>query len=393
MIDIKTFMLVLAIGNIAFAMLLAGFARSSTVTPGMRLWQWAKLVQGFAHLLGWLRPDWPLMWLAMAANSTLIAGVMLEAAAYCAFMNFRRWRQILIPACLLALVVYNVARLSEAAPATLGVIMSLIIGLLSGTMALVLLNPKSQPSVLQRIIGANNLVFCCAMVLRACSGVWGGELTVFSTGAVQTFTYVTGYALMIVNGFGFLLLCKEADDRKMAQFATVDSLTGVVNRRAFFELSASARMLASRQRHPLSLMMLDLDHFKSLNDRFGHAAGDAALCVFAAAAQGALREPDILARLGGEEFAVTLPGTDLAGAIQAAERVRRAVSEALLPASCGDFALRVSIGVVLVDPDEDINAALARADRALYAAKSAGRDRVMVGDPLRGRTAKDRAYA
>lgn len=392
MIDIKTFMLVLAIGNIAFAMLLAGYARSATVTPGMRLWQWAKVVQGCAHLLGWLRPDWPLMWLAMAANSTLIIGVMLEAGAYCAFMNFRRWRRILLPACVLALVAYNAARLAQAPPSMLAVIMSLIIGILSGAMALVLLHPRNQPTVLQRIIGANNLVFCLAMALRAWSGFWEGELTVFSTGAVQTFSYVTGYALMIVNGFGFLLVCKEADDRKLAQLATIDSLTGVANRRAFFDLSAGARMLASRQRHPLSLLMLDLDHFKSVNDRFGHAAGDAALCVFALAAQGALREPDILARLGGEEFAVTLPGTDLAGAIQAAERVRRAVSEAVLPEGCGDFTL--TVGVVLVDADEDINAALARADRALYAAKNAGRNRVMVGDPLRGRHgAKDRVYA
>ena len=394
MIDIKTFMLVLAIGNIAFAMLLAGYARSATVTPGMRLWQWAKLVQGCAHLLGWLRPDWPLAWLAMAANSALIIGVMLEAAAYCAFMGFRHWPRLLLPACALALAAYNVARLADAPPAMLAVIMSLIIGLLSGTMALVLLNPGKRPSILQRIIGVNNLVFCLAMALRAWSGVWGAELTVFSPGAAQTFTFVTGYALMIVNGFGFLLLCKEADDRQLAQLATVDSLTGVANRRAFFDLSASARVLASRQRHPLSLLMLDLDNFKSLNDRFGHAAGDAALCVFAQAAQGVLRDPDILARLGGEEFAVTLPATDLAGAIQAAERVRSAVCEAALPSGCGDFQLTVSIGVVLVDVDEDINAALARADRALYAAKNAGRNRVVVGDPLLVRcVATDRACA
>ena len=88
--------------------------------------------------------------------------------------------------------------------------------------------------------------------------------------------------LLIVNGFGFLLLCKEKDDREMALLATTDSLTGLVNRRAFFERTDAARMLAARLRKPISLMMLDIDHFKSLNDRFGHACGDEALCVFAA---------------------------------------------------------------------------------------------------------------
>ncbi len=383
MIDIKTFMLVLAIGNIAFALLIAGYARASAPNPALQLWQWAKLVQGTAHLLGWLRPDWPLMWLVVVANSTLIVGMMLEAAAYCSFMSFRHWRKILYPATLLALVAYNGARFGGASPVVMAVLMSLIIGSLSGTMGLLLLNARDGASALQRIIGINNLLFFAAMVMRAWSGIAGDTLAVVSPGAVQSFTYVIGYALMIVNGFGFLLLCKAADDRKMALLATIDSLTGVANRRAFFERSAGARMLASRQRHPISLMMLNLDHFKALNDRFGHAAGDRALILFAAAAQEALREPDILARLGGEEFAVTLPGTDLAGAIRAAERIRQA-ARSVAVAGCGDdFLLTVSIGVVLVERDEDINGALARADRALYAAKHGGRDRVIVGDPLR----------
>ena len=105
--------------------------------------------------------------------------------------------------------------------------------------------------------------------------------------------------------------------------------------------------------------------------------------MFSAAALGALRDPDIMGRLGGEEFAVALPGTDLAGAVQAAERVRLAVAAAGLPQCEAGYAMSVSIGVVAIDPDEHINAALARADHALYVAKSAGRDRVEVGQPMR----------
>ena len=385
MIDIKTFMLVLAIGNIAFAMLIAGYMRSGPVMPAMKMWQWAKLVQGCAHLLGWLRPDWPSQWLSVAANSTLILGVMLEAAAYCTFFGFARWQRFMYAASALALLVYNGAHFYGVSPTARAVVMSVIIAAFSGAMSVALLRPRKGGSPLQRIIGINNLVFFCAMCMRAYSGAALGELTVFSTGAVQTFTYLTGYILMIVNGFGFLLLCKEKDDRKMELLATIDSLTGLVNRRAFFELTAGARGLASRQRHPIALMMLDLDHFKAINDRFGHAVGDQALCVFAQAALDALREPDILGRLGGEEFAVALPGTDLAGAVQAAERVRVAVKAARVPDCDADYVFTVSIGVVLIHPDEHINAALARADHALYVAKSSGRDRVAIGDPMRVR--------
>jgi diguanylate cyclase (GGDEF)-like protein len=382
-IDIKTFMLVLAIGNVCFAMLIAGYARSGPVNPALQMWQWAKLVQGAAHLLAWLRPEWPQVWLAVAASSTLIVGVVLEAAAYCGFFGFRRWKRLLYPGMAIALLAFNAVRFSGASPITLAVLMSLIIAALSGAMSAALLWPRSGSTVLQRIIGVNNLVFCLAMVLRAWVGMAGAELSFFSYAAVQTFSYMTGYALLIVNGFGFLLLCKEKDDSQMALLATTDSLTGLVNRRAFFERVDGARMLASRQGHPISLMMLDLDHFKRINDRYGHAAGDDALRVFASAAQQVLREPDIMGRLGGEEFAVALPGTDLAGAVQAAERLRHAVGASLLPLCDVDYTMSVSIGVVALDPDEHINAALARADHALYVAKSAGRNRVEVGQPLR----------
>ena len=349
----------------------------------MQMWKWAKLVQGCAHLLGWLRPDWPDPYLAVAANSMLIAGVVLEAAAYCTFFGFARWQRVVYPAALLALLLYNGFHYFDAPPAMRAFVMSAIIAGFSGTMAVALLRPRKGNSMLQLIIGINNMIFFGAMALRAYTGFGHSALTVFSTGAVQSFTYLTAYLLMIVNGFGFLLLCKEKDDRKMEQLATIDSLTGLVNRRAFFERTASARGLASRQRHPIALLMLDIDHFKSINDMYGHAAGDEALCVFAQAALGVLRDPDILGRLGGEEFAVTLPGTDLTGAVQAAERVRAAVKAAHVPSCHPDHVFSVSIGVVLIDAHEHINAALARADRALYAAKSTGRDRVAIGEPMR----------
>jgi diguanylate cyclase (GGDEF)-like protein len=235
-------------------------------------------------------------------------------------------------------------------------------------------------SALQRLIGWNDLLFFVVIGVRTWTAAVDGGIGVFSSSAVHTLTYVTGFVVLVVNGFGFLLLCKERDDRRLEELATRDGLTGLLNRRAFFERTELARTLSARLHKPLALMMLDIDHFKRLNDRFGHAAGDEALCVFARTVGAGLRDHDIVARLGGEEFALVMPGTSLSGAVQAAERVRAAVAAAPVLADGQPYALTVSIGVVLVAEREQLNGALARADQALYAAKSGGRNRVACGE-------------
>jgi diguanylate cyclase (GGDEF)-like protein len=380
-IDIRTFMLVLAIGNIGFAMLMAGYARSAVVTPAMRVWAWAKLILGCSHLIGWLRPDLPFQGLIAVGNTAMIAGTALELAAYCIFFGIAGWKRVLYPCTALALLIFHSARISGASDNQRMVLMSVILALFTGAMAWMLLRPGKGHSLLRRLIGINDLIFFLVISLRGYSGMVQSHMTVLTPGIVSNMTFIVGFILMIVNSFGFLLLCKEEDDRKMALLATTDSLTGLLNRRAFFERTESARLLATRLRSPIALMMIDIDHFKRLNDRFGHATGDEALCVFADTVRLALRDHDIMGRLGGEEFALVLPGTDLEGAQHAAERLRSAVSAAVLPTSGNQYSMTVSIGVVVVDPQEHINSALARADHALYAAKGAGRDRVQVGEP------------
>jgi diguanylate cyclase (GGDEF)-like protein len=380
-IDVKTFMLVLAIGNIGFALLMAGYAHGHSGNRAMRIWTWAKFIQGVAHLLGFLRPDYPAGWLPYVSNSLLLLGVATEVFAYSRFFHLRGVRRSLAPMTVLAIMIYLAARYGGAAPNQTTSLMSAIIALYTGVMTVMLFGKSNGPHTpVQRIIGITTLLFFVAMVTRAVASALDPSIWVFATGMVQSFAFLAGYLLLIVNGFGFLLLCKQRDDRKMEQLATIDSLTGLVNRRAFFERTEGARQLAKRLARPITMMMLDIDHFKKLNDRFGHATGDEALCLFAYTARATLREPDIMGRLGGEEFALVLPGTDLDGAMHAAERLRVAVAGAPLLTDGNQYRMSVSIGVVLIDPDEHINAALARADHALYAAKSQGRDRVVCGE-------------
>ena len=133
---------------------------------------------------------------------------------------------------------------------------------------------------------------------------------------------------------------------------------------------------AARDGAPLAVVALDVDHFKRVNDAHGHAAGDAVLAAVAARAAEALRAGDLLARIGGEEFAALLPGATLEAAAEVAERVRARIGAAPVPAGEARLAVTVSAGVAALAPAEDGAALLARADARLYAAKRAGRDRV-----------------
>ncbi|HEU4853185.1 MAG TPA: GGDEF domain-containing protein [Telluria sp.] len=382
MIDIRTFLLAYAIGNIGFAMLIAGYSRNGKSHAGMHAWKWAKLVQGGAHALAFAWTDLSWSILDLVSNGLLICGIAMEVGAYAVFLNLPRFKRALYPLCALALIAWQSLRMGGASWADLTALMSLLVAMFTAMMAYLLLRDWRTCSSLQKLIGLNDVVFFCVMAARAVVMVADPEGLLFPPRLFLVVAFITGYGLMIVNGFGFLLLCKQQDDLKMELLATVDSLTGLLNRRAFFEHTESARALAARLQKPVSLMMLDIDHFKRLNDRFGHATGDEALCVFAQTVRSVLREHDISGRLGGEEFALAMPGTDLAGALQAAERLRVAVSEAPVLTDGNTYVMTVSVGVVVVDPNEHINAALARADRALYAAKSAGRNRVESGEAI-----------
>lgn len=166
---------------------------------------------------------------------------------------------------------------------------------------------------------------------------------------------------------------------ELERLATTDVLTGALNRRRIFELAEAELARAVRYEHPICLAMLDLDHFKAINDHFGHAIGDQALRAVADAARGSLRTVDLLGRYGGEELMVVLPETAVEPAAVALERIRSSVAGLRITAAGDPVRLTVSGGLVQVRTGESLEAALKRADLALYEAKRGGRDRVLSG--------------
>jgi diguanylate cyclase (GGDEF)-like protein len=165
--------------------------------------------------------------------------------------------------------------------------------------------------------------------------------------------------------------------------STRDPLTGLSNRRTILEELQSWFDLSRRHQRPLAVLMCDLDHFKRINDTLGHGAGDQVLEAFGHRVKETLRATDLAGRIGGEEFLVILPETDLEGALLLAERVRAAASVPFLAGS-GHLKVTCSLGVAQRgDLDQGAGTLLARADGALYAAKRAGRDQVVADPPVR----------
>jgi diguanylate cyclase (GGDEF)-like protein/PAS domain S-box-containing protein len=163
------------------------------------------------------------------------------------------------------------------------------------------------------------------------------------------------------------------------QLAITDSLTGLYNRRGFFELGRREVERARRFGRPLTAIMFDLDHFKRVNDAYGHPIGDQVLAGLAECCRHELREVDLLGRYGGEEFTVLLPESGLTTARPVAERLRRRVERAAIDTDRGPMTITISLGIAMLDENcADLEALLERADQALYAAKQTGRNRVCV---------------
>lgn len=187
---------------------------------------------------------------------------------------------------------------------------------------------------------------------------------------------------------GYSLVVRDVSDKREATESQrraffCDHLTSILNRRTFFEAGELELDRYRRSPRPIALVLIDADHFKRINDRHGHPAGDAALRHLARLAEATLRGVDLLARIGGEEFAILLPSTDMASAVAVADRFRQSVANQPVPWEGGTIPCTVSCGVaVFTDATQGIDGLLQAADRALLVAKRSGRNRVSSTDEV-----------
>jgi diguanylate cyclase (GGDEF)-like protein len=188
-----------------------------------------------------------------------------------------------------------------------------------------------------------------------------------------------GLGLLLAALLAILVLRQIARAKRLQAMAMTDPLTGLANRRRMEFQGRIAVREARTAGTPLALFAIDIDHFKAVNDAYGHATGDAVLARIAQECQRTLRQHDLIGRIGGEEFAGLLPGTSLEAAVQVAERIRGGVAALDLDDLVPGLRVTISLGVAALDRhDADFASLLDRADKALYRAKESGRDRVEV---------------
>ncbi|MBK3773568.1 diguanylate cyclase [Azospirillum brasilense] len=243
------------------------------------------------------------------------------------------------------------------------------------------MGPADQPRQAQRVTALVFLIHALFVAGRAVLTAWGGPVDsvlmpnlVQSAGFLEAILAVTGW------GFGFLAMTSERLQADLDRIGTIDPLTGAYNRRAFMKHAERELARSQRSGAPLTLLLLDLDRFKRVNDTFGHLAGDALLRLFSETVTARLRRTDLFGRYGGEEFCVLLPDTDRTGAAALAEALRRDVSARPLAFQDQEIAASVSIGIAACRSGEDLDTALAAADLALYRAKRNGRNQVVIAE-------------
>jgi diguanylate cyclase (GGDEF)-like protein len=204
-------------------------------------------------------------------------------------------------------------------------------------------------------------------------------LQVNQAGPLATLSLLTPVISLTLITLGFIIMGKERAEERNRRLAMQDELTGLANRRHVLDVLAQQLAAVTRANLPLSVLMMDVDHFKQINDRYGHPAGDEALRRVADCLRERVRAQDIAGRVGGEEFLVVLPQTSLEGALKLAESLREGMARLEVLSPDGrSFALTMSIGVSTLEdmPDAQGKSLIAAADAALYLAKQRGRNRV-----------------
>ncbi|KAA2284062.1 GGDEF domain-containing protein [Arenimonas fontis] len=386
--DIPSALLVGALLTLLIGLVLMAVARSvpDAVRPAVRWWVVATLVQPAGFVLITLRGGAPAWATVVLANALIAFAFVAYALALHRFFGSRArpapllapWLVVVAGSVWWGLLVPDLtARL---------VVVSLAMAAILAYGARTLYRHAHRRDRLHHVVGLSFaaaggiLAYRAGVLLVDPARVTG----VFTLNHVQILTYAVGGILPVVATVGFLLMGNERSARELERAARVDYLTDCYNRRAIEELGA--RMMAAARRHGMSLavLVIDLDHFKRINDELGHAAGDEALVRSVERIRDCLRADDLLGRLGGEEFVVLMPNTDSASAVAAAERIRENFNA--LPLVLGDVLrpVTLSIGVAVLAPaDRLFSQLLQRGDRAMYAAKNAGRN-LVIADPMSG---------
>jgi len=384
-LDVRTLVVVIVVAYLAIGTLQLVLWRLQRKETALLLWAVSQFSCGVGNLLIFLRgvaPDWLTIGVG---NVAVTGGYLFMLAGLRRFARFPVcWPLVWAPPLGIGFLFIAAPPFADnAAPrvVVLAILTSLvcIIGLIDAWRA-----QRQEPLVLRRVLMAALGASLLWALVRA-----GFNLSLLrpadfmAPDQLQSLLLLAGLVVLLFWNLSTLLMPTERQRNQLLRAARNDALTGLLNRGGFTVLAARQRERCRRENRPASVLLLDLDHFKRVNDRHGHPTGDRLLCAFAELLGASTRPGDLISRHGGEEFCAFLPNTDAAAAMRVAERIRAAFAQLTVPGPGGLVSTTVSIGVAAVRlPDEATESALERADAALYAAKAGGRNAVhLAADP------------
>lgn len=351
--------------------------------PGVRLWATASLISGLGALILCAT-------LVFASPAGYTIGNIFQITGFCiAWGGIRQFsgRQPAWLACLVIISGSTLALVSLTLFSDSEINRTIIVASTEALIALLcsyeLLRYKSPAT------GVTSRASALALIIQTCALLaWSGLLIAAPDIQPAGFSAILNSLRLIVVistifwNFGFLAMVVSNLQRRLEHLAATDELTGVANRRAFIEAANRERSRADRDETSPSLLIIDVDNFKGINDALGHVGGDQMLASIVRTIGGCLRPYDLLARIGGDEFCVLMPGTSYEHAEKAAERIRHAIEMRTLSWNGKNYNTTVSIGVVTWTPEMGgLLQIMSLADVALYDGKRTGRNRVVAVKP------------
>jgi len=345
---------------------------------GLGWWSVAQLMIGTGLLLN-LHREQLSPWLAyVLGNVMLVAGLALAVCGIRLYKGEKPYLKLLAFSIVSTALVSAWFSIFAPDPGIRVMFIAVIYGSLAAIAARELLVPIAQPlRTAYWITGGAFALAAAGMLARAIFvGFIGDGAMAFTATPINMATFLAAAVSQLVGTFGFVLMVNYRMAMALSQLAATDALTGALNRRS---LEAQGNNLASHDNsQSTGVIMLDIDHFKEINDRYGHPAGDYVLQQLTLLARTQLRESDLFARMGGEEFSIVLAEADEDLTARIAERIRAICARTPIEFNGTKIALTLSAGVTAGSGSRSVlDSLIAEADRALYLAKQAGRDKVV----------------
>lgn len=365
------FLMIIAAGaTLAFSV---GWVARAKDQEGLHTWTMALAVHTLAFVLFALRGQIPDLFSVLAGNTALSISYSLFLSAITQFQQRRVSSALLWVPPLVVALAFSFLMSDIAARIIVGGVIYV------AQILIVLFNLLNRENDVtgrgKHLMVCGLFIMIATMLMRIVTTLIAPEdiSSIMRETPVQSLTFLATFITLILVSNGFVLMIKERADERIRLMAMKDRLTGIWNRIRLEEAAQLEIAMLERYGHPVSLIMADLDHFKDINDRFGHATGDQILKEFCSVTQGCIRTTDLLGRWGGEEFLILLPNSGFVSAAQLAERMRSAVEQHEFT---GGHRITASFGFAVCQSTDTWASWLDRADKALYRAKTAGRNRV-----------------